>query len=357
MKRLAQLAALVATLIAAAPAAPTGEDGKWVSLTDGKSFAGWTPNERPESWAVEKGAFVTKGDRSHLFYTGAVANHEFKNFEIALEVMTTPGSNGGIFVHSKVQGPGSFPTTGYELQVINSNRPVQGNAYVEHKMTGSIYAVRNTWKSPVRDNEWFRYRIKVSGKTIQTYINDVLTCEYTEPENPWRAADKKDRLLGSGTFALQAHDPGSTVRYRNIKVRVLPDASPSLGAPLADRELDELISQFANDNFPLIDLGLVPPDGSGSDAFHAELRRYGITPGGAFSLDVLRRYGRSVLVVNDGERPVNPATLVSVKTAGAKIVFSSGGKSKVDEERLKARLLAIKAAKLAWSDFWVPGKN
>ena len=365
MKRIVLLAGVVGLGIAAAPAARIAgasaagmaDNGKWISLTDGKSLAGWTPNERPESWGVEKGAFVTKGDRSHLFYTGPVASHEFKNFELALEAMTLPGSNGGIFVHTRSQGAGSFPTAGYELQVINSNPPVKGNAYVENKMTGSIYAIRNTWKSPVRDNEWFRYRIKVSGKTIQTFVNDVLTCEYTEPDNPWRAADKKERLLGSGTFALQAHDPGSTVRYRNIKVRVLPDTSPSLGTPLADRELDELVSQFSNDNFALIDLGLVPPDGAPADAFQSELRRYGITPGSVFPLDVLRRYGRSVFIVNDRDVPIDPATLVSAKSAGAKLAFSSGGESKVDEARLKARLLAIKAAKLAWSDFWVPGKN
>ena len=354
MKRIVLLAGALALGIAAGPSA---NDGKWISLTDGKSFDGWKPNERPESWGIEKGAFVTKGDRSHLFYDGAVASHAFKNFELALEVMTTPGSNGGIFIHTRNQGPGSFPAAGYELQAINSNRPVQGNAYVEHKMTGSIYAVRNTWKSPVRDNEWFRYRIKVSGRTIQTFINDVLTCEYTEPESPWRAPDKKERLLGSGTFALQAHDPGSTVRYRNIKVKLLPDDSPSLGTPLADRELDELISQFSNDNLPLIDLGLVPADGASPDAFNTELRRYGITPGGAYPLDVLRRYGRSVFIVTDRDTPIDPATLVAAKSAGAKIAFSSGGESRVDEARLKARLLSIRAAKLAWFDFWVPGKN
>jgi len=354
MKRIIVLASAIAL---GSAASPLPNDGKWISLSDGKSFAGWTPNERPESWAVEKGVFVTKGDRSHLFYTGPVANHEFKNFELALEVMTMPGSNGGIFVHTRMRGPGSFPTAGYELQVINSNPPVKGNAYVEHKMTGSIYAVRNTWKSPVKDHEWFRYRIKVSGKTIQTFINDVLTCEYTEPDTPWRAADKKERLLGSGTFALQAHDPGSQVRYRNIKVRLLPDASPSLGTPLADRELDELVSQFSNDNFALIDLGLVPPDGASAEAFQSDLRRYGITPGSVFSLDVLRRYGRSVFVINDRDNPIDPATLVSAKAAGAKLAFSSGGESKLDEARLKARLVAIKAAKISWSDFWVPGKN
>jgi len=318
---------------------------------------GWTPNERPESWGIEDGAFVTKGDVSHLFYTGSVANHEFKNFELEAEVKTTPGSNGGIFVHTKLQGPG-FPPAGYELQVINSNPPVKSpTAYVEHKMTGSIYAVRNTWASPVKDNEWFKYRIKVSGKTIQTFINDRLTCEYTEPENPFRPADKKERLLGSGTFALQAHNLGSDVRYRALRVRLLPDDSPSIGTPIADRDLDTLITQFSNDNMPLIDLGLVPPSGAAADAFWNDVRRYGMTPGAAYSLDALRQYGRSVLVVNDRDRPIDPAALASAWASGAKLIFSSGGESRIDEARLKARLLAIRAARLSWLDFWVPGKN
>ena len=121
--------------------------------------------------------------RSHLFYVGPVANHTFKNFELSAEVMTTPGSNSGIYVHTALQGPG-FPAAGYELQVINSTRPVTGNAYVERKMTGSIYAIRNNWRAPVPDNQWFTYRIRVVGKTIQTFINDALVCEYTEPSEP-----------------------------------------------------------------------------------------------------------------------------------------------------------------------------
>lgn len=31
------------------------------------------------------------------------------------------------------------------------------------------------------------------------------------------------RRLGAGTFALQAHAPGSVVRYRNLRVKRLPD--------------------------------------------------------------------------------------------------------------------------------------
>lgn len=59
----------------------------WISIFDGKSLAGWKANERPGSWAVEDGAIVTRGERSHLFYAGKVANHNFKNFVFEAEVM------------------------------------------------------------------------------------------------------------------------------------------------------------------------------------------------------------------------------------------------------------------------------
>ena len=226
MKRIAVLVFGMSAL----GAAPCVLAQEWIPLQDGKSLAGWKAAERPESWGVEDGVFVSHGERAHLFYIGKVGKHDFKNFEFSAEVMTSPGANSGIYVHTKWQGPG-WPEAGYEIQVINSNPPAEKmNGYIEYKMTGSIYAVRNTWVAPAKDNEWFNYRIRVVGKTIQTFINDRLICEYAEPENAFRPPDKKGRLLGSGTFALQAHDPGSVVKYRNMKVRILPkDAAPPAG--------------------------------------------------------------------------------------------------------------------------------
>jgi hypothetical protein len=331
----------------------------WQLLFDGKTLTGWQPSERPESWKIEDGAIVTSGDRSHLFYVGPVANHAFKNFEFSAEVMATPGSNSGIYVHTAPQGPG-FPVAGYELQVINSSRPVTGNAYVERKMTGSIYAIRNNWRSPIPDDRWFTYRIKVVGKTIQTFINDALICEYTEPENPWRPDDKKGRLLGSGTFALQAHDPASVVRYRALKVRVLPADLPTPGAALADRELDELITSLSNDNFALIDLGLNPPargDRAGLARYGDDIRRYGIAPAIQFRPDALTRHDASVVIINDGAQPLDITRLTNAKAAGAKIAFTSGDTTSIDPARLKRRLQAIRAAKLSWHDLWVPDNN
>ena len=262
-------------LVVAAPA--MAQD--WIPLQDGKSLAGWKAAEKPESWVVEDGVFVSRGDRSHLFYVGKVGKHDFKNFEFSAEVMTSPGANSGIYVHTKWQGPG-WPEAGYELQVLNSNPPAEKmGGYIEHKMGGSIYAVRNTWIAPAKDNEWFNYRIRVVGKTIQTFINDKLICEYAEPAQPFRPDDKKGRLLGSGTFALQAHDPGSIVKYRNMKVKILPnDAAPPEGLlPITDADLERLVTLASNDNIPLIDLGLSPPPSDTVD-YWSEVRRYGLTP-------------------------------------------------------------------------------
>jgi hypothetical protein len=354
MKRFASLGFALSALAAA----PQVLSEDWVALQDGKTLAGWKAAERPESWVVEDGVFVSRGERSHLFYVGKVGKHDFRNFEFSAEVMTSPGANSGIYAHTKWQGPG-WPAAGYELQVINSNPPAEKmGGYIEYKYTGSVYAVRNTWVAPAKDNEWFNYRIRAVGKTIQTFINDKLVCEYAEPENAFRPDDKKGRLLGSGTFALQAHDPGSIVKYKNMKVRILPnDAKPPADlVPIADRALDQLVTQASNDNIPLIDLGLAPPSGDAA-AFWSQVHRFGMTPGTQLPAGSLAQIPSSVLVIVDKDKAPDVALLKAAKAAGAKVAFSAGGATSVDEAKLAARLTAIKEAGLVWQDFWVPGKS
>jgi hypothetical protein len=352
MKRLAFIGMCMA--LGAAPAAFCGD---WIALQDGKTLAGWKAAEKPEAWIVEGGMFVSHGERSHLFYVGKVSKHEFRNFELSAEVMTSPGANSGIYVHTKWQGPG-WPAAGYELQVINSNPPAERmNGYIEHKMTGSVYAVRNTWVAPTRDDQWFNYRIRVVGRTIQTFIDDRLICEYAEPANAFRPEDKMGRRLGSGTFALQAHDPASVVKYKNIRVKLLPDDAtpPADLVPLADRELDQLVTQASNDNIPLIDLGLSAPDGEAA-GFWSDVRRHGMTVVSELPTIAPDKFAGSVVVIVDRDKAPNVELLKAAKAAGAKVAFSSGGATSVDAARLKARLQAINAAGLDWKDFWVPGK-
>jgi len=251
---------------------------EWITLFDGETFDGWRASENEGSWKIEDGALVTAGTRSHLFYEGDVMNHDFKNFEFSAEVKTTPGSNSGIYLHTEFQEEG-WPAKGYECQVINSAPPAEPGANVEHKMTGSIYAIRNTWKSPVPDDEWFNYRIKVQGKTIQTFINGDLVCEYTEPEEIYRTDDKKGRILSSGTFAFQCHDPGSVVYYKNIKVKPLPDNLPTPGIPQEDAEFEKKLIDLAGQNLPLVDLHVHLKGALTREEALAHARKYGFTYG------------------------------------------------------------------------------
>jgi hypothetical protein len=185
----------------------------WQPLFDGKTLDGWRASEAPGSFEVRDGAIVVRGPRSHLFYVGAVQAHDFRDFELQLEVMTKPGANSGVYIHTAWQDEG-WPAKGYEVQVNNSQS--------DPKRTGGLYAVKDNFQAPAKDDVWFTMRIRVEGRRIRTFVDDKLIVDYTQPEQPERSADMQGRVLSSGTFALQAHDPGSEVHYRNIKVRVLP---------------------------------------------------------------------------------------------------------------------------------------
>ena len=184
------------------------QDG-WVSLFNGKTLDGWKASENKDSCRVEAGAICVNGPRSHLFYVGEVNGGEFKNFELKCDVKTMPKANSGIYFHTDYQDEG-WPAKGYEAQVNNT----QGDP----KKTGGLYAVQDVYEAPAKDNEWFDYHIIVRGKRIIIKINGETTADYTEEDD----LDREGRRLSSGTFALQAHDPGSKVLYKNLRVKVLP---------------------------------------------------------------------------------------------------------------------------------------
>jgi len=215
VKHRAIWAALSSLAIATCTTAMEKPEAGWIPLFDGKSLDGWKINESPDSVTVQDGAIVCKGERAHLFYVGPVASHEFKNFELKLDAMTTPGANSGVFFHTRFQETG-WPTVGYEAQVNSSHG--------DWRRTGSLYDVADVRESPSKDNEWFHYHIMVLGKRIVLKVNGKTTVDYTEPDDLKPPAEKPERRLSRGTFALQVHPPADVaVYYKNIMVRPLPD--------------------------------------------------------------------------------------------------------------------------------------
>lgn len=210
------------------------KDDGWVSLFDGKTLDGWKSSpDNPDSFSVEDGTLKVSGPRAHLYYVGDDGEASFTDFELKIKAKTMPKANSGIYFHTEFQESG-WPKKGYEVQVNTS----QGDP----KKTGSLYGVVNIWvdgkdgektfeaqgatnhrrdEAPSKDNEWFEYHIIVKGKTVTLKVNGETTVEFTEPDG-WEGPNKgmSGRILGEGTFALQAHDPGSTVYYKDIRVKV-----------------------------------------------------------------------------------------------------------------------------------------
>ena len=209
MKILASCCLLIAVSLFLSFSKPTSNDG-WISLFDGNSLSGWSAGDNAESFSVDSGRIVVHGKTSHLFYSGPVKNHDFKNFEFKAEVMTMPGANSGIYFHTEFQ-QGGWPKKGYEVQVNNS--------HTDWKRTGSLYNIVDVKDVLVKDGEWFTEYIKVEGKRVIIKVNDKIVVDYTEPDNVQRDKGQEQRLISNGTFALQAHDPNSVVYFRNIKVK------------------------------------------------------------------------------------------------------------------------------------------
>ena len=185
---------------------------EWVALFDGHSLNGWKVGQNAATFSVKDGQIVVHGPTAHLFYDGDYKNHDFKNFELKVDVMTYPGANSGIYFHTQFQDS-SWPNKGFEVQVNNS--------HTDWKRTGSLYDVVNIKETYVKDMEWFTEYVKVDGKHVIIKINDKTVVDYTEPDDYKASPNHPGRLISSGTFALQGHDPNSEVHFKNILVKVL----------------------------------------------------------------------------------------------------------------------------------------
>ena len=213
MKKIISSTLLLASVLLCTSYTNVNKDG-WISLFDGKSLDGWKVGDNASTFSVADGMIIVHGPTAHLFYDGEVKNHNFKNFAFKADVLTKPGANSGIYFHTQFQ-QGSWPAKGYEVQVNNSHG--------DWRRTGSLYSIEDIKEVYVKDDEWFTEYVSVIGKRVIIKINDKTVVDYTEPDNVKRGEGQEGRIISSGTFALQGHDPKSEVHFKNIMVKPLGD--------------------------------------------------------------------------------------------------------------------------------------
>ncbi len=186
------------------------QSGEWVELFNGENFDGWKISENPSSFTIVDKTIKVDGPRGHAFYDGPVGNHDFKNFELMVEVKTMPKANSGIFIHTEYQETG-WPNKGHEIQV--------NQTHGDWRKTGSVYSFKDVKETFVEDGEWYTEHVIVKGNQVTVKVNGKVINEYDESKD--RTGDLGTKKLSSGTIALQAHDPQSVIYYRSVKIKLL----------------------------------------------------------------------------------------------------------------------------------------
>lgn len=195
MVRKLSLVALATVIVAALPLTAADKPGKWIKMFDGKTLKGWEALENEQDWSVKEGAIVGDGERSHLFWTvKECVNCEFK----AQVKISDKGNSGMYFRAKKMKG---WPD-GYEAQVNSTHQ--------DPKKTGSLYNIKNVMEILVPPDTWFEQHIIADGDHIIIKVNGKVTVDVT------------DSKFAAGFLALQQHNQGSIVMYKDLMYRELP---------------------------------------------------------------------------------------------------------------------------------------
>jgi len=116
-------------------------------------------------------------------------------------VKISDGGNSGMYFRTAF-GPG-FPK-GYEAQVNSSHR--------DPKRTGSLYNFKNVMEQLVPPDTWYSQHIIADGNHIIIKVNDKVAVDYVDEKNTYT----------KGYCALQQHNLGSVVQFKELMFRVLP---------------------------------------------------------------------------------------------------------------------------------------
>ncbi|MGV3774131.1 MAG: 3-keto-disaccharide hydrolase [Verrucomicrobiales bacterium] len=211
-KSLAIAVAILAPMVSQAADEAVPAKNGWTNLFDGKTLSNWTQPTKGD-WAIVDGMVVGKGRMSHIFSPNTYTNVEFK-----ADIKLNNKGNSGMYFRA-AHGTG-WPK-GYEAQVENTSPDPQ--------KTGSLYNFSKIGEQLIEDDTWWNQHIIAIGNRIIIKVNGKVVTDFVDEKNTFK----------SGHLALQQHDPGSVVHYKNLMVRALP-SDEQKAIEIASKETPEL---------------------------------------------------------------------------------------------------------------------
>lgn len=182
------------------------------SLFDGKTMKGWSVQKGEEAhWRVEDGAIVGGSLKNKVPHNTFITfEKRYGDFELSLQVKVEGQKpNAGIQIRSE-RLKDHHEMIGYQADV---GPGWWGKLYDESRRR----KVMGDWVSKeaakASKEGWNDYKIRCEGKRIRIWINEILTCDYTE---------KDETIPLKGLIALQAHSgPPFEASYRKIEMKEL----------------------------------------------------------------------------------------------------------------------------------------
>jgi ribosomal protein S6E (S10) len=182
------------------------------SLFDGKTLKGWSVQEKEAwMWKVKDGAIVGGSlEKKVPHNTFITTEKRYKDFELTLQVKVEGEKpNAGIQIRSE-RIKDHHEMIGYQADV---GPGWWGKLYDESRRR----KVMGNWVSKeaakAAREGWNDYKIRCEGKRVRLWVNDILTCDYTE---------KDESIPLEGYIALQAHSgPPFEASYRKIVIKEL----------------------------------------------------------------------------------------------------------------------------------------
>lgn len=205
---------LLSLVVAAGVTSAVFAGGKWQTLFDGKTLAGWERKAvhggNGGLWNVERGLLVGNQESDHkggLLGTAAL----YQNCEVELEFLADYPCDSGLFLRTTPTGDA------YQITIDNRDGGTIGDLYVP----SSGFAAQNpAGKAGYKPGKWNRLRAEVVGQPahVRAWLNDKPTVDFQDTQN---------RLNAPGYIGLQVHGgPGSwadnsRIRFRKVRVRSL----------------------------------------------------------------------------------------------------------------------------------------